>query len=65
MSGVYRQCPEFAGSVLSLQAVSGVYRQCLEFTGIARGLPAVSGVYKSVSGPVYAFRDSQYNVGAL
>jgi hypothetical protein len=26
-TGVYRQCPEFTGSVRSLQAVSGVYRQ--------------------------------------
>ncbi len=53
VSGVYRQCPEFisqcpefAGRVRSLQAVSGVYRQCPEFTGSVRSLQAVSGLYR-------------------
>jgi hypothetical protein len=46
LSGVYRQCFEFTGSVRSIQAVSEVYRQCLKFTGSVRSLKAVSGVFR-------------------
>jgi hypothetical protein len=42
VSGVYRQCPDFTGSVQNLQALSGVYRQFLEFT-LYRQRPKTTG----------------------